>query len=110
MGVDKPSWHIFKIDTNSVRDDKVGTLLTLAVDPMSAQLFPPDEGDEVEVVDEEGDRYLAVVLHRDGIWLGLQLDWSSCVPSFQMGPLVMTYRPAPSGWALIRSASATRAA
>jgi hypothetical protein len=72
---------VFFVDMNSARGDKVGSLLTLASDPMAAQLFPPSIGETVEVVDDDGDLYLAVVEEMDGNWLGLSVKWETCIPN-----------------------------
>lgn len=73
--------HVFSVDMNAVRGDSVGALLTHTADPISAQLFPPVPGDVVEVVEHEGDRFLATVDVVDGIWVGLTIDWDTCVPA-----------------------------
>ena len=81
MAVVEPQ-HVFYVDMNALRGDKVGTLLTHATsDRVLAQLFPPAVGDTVMVVDDEGDRYLADVYRIDGLWLGLTIRWDTFVPA-----------------------------
>ncbi len=75
--VDRGLQHVFRVDMNALRGDQVGTLLTLAADPVGAQLFPPAPGDVVLAVDEDGDLYHARVDIVDGIWVGVTIDWAS---------------------------------
>ncbi len=72
---------MFSIDMNAVRGDTVGALLTHTTDPVRAQLSPPVPGDLVEVVEHEGDWFLATVVAVDGIWVGLRIHWDTCVPA-----------------------------
>jgi hypothetical protein len=64
---------------NSLRGDQIGTLLTLATDPLAALMFRPVAGDTVKVKDEEGDIYDATVDTVDDIWMGVTIDWDSRV-------------------------------
>jgi hypothetical protein len=83
--------HVFYVDMNALRDDRVGTLLTHASDPIRAQLFPPSVGDIVMVVDDEGDLYAAEVDVMDGIWLGVTIRWETLTPAVTTS----TYRSTP---------------
>jgi hypothetical protein len=79
--------HEFYVDMNALRGNRVGTLLTLAADPVGAEMFPPSPGDIVLVRDDEGDLYDARVDALDGIWLGVTIDWASRVPNSAVEPV-----------------------
>jgi hypothetical protein len=69
---------------NALEDDRIGTLLLHACDPMAAQLNPPVLGDVVAIVDDESDRWNATVIEVEDLWLGLEIDWSSWEPDIQL--------------------------
>ena len=77
MGINKPDQLTFRVDMNSLRGDQIGTLLTLATDPLAALMFRPVAGDIVKVKDEEGDVYDATVDTVDDIWMGVTINWDS---------------------------------
>lgn len=81
MDVSRNTPYVFYVDMNALKGDQIGTLLTLASDPIQAQVFPPSPGDVVLVRDDEDDLYEARVDIVDGIWLGLTIDWSAYVPT-----------------------------
>ena len=67
------SGHIprFRVDWNSLRDRRIGTLLTHSPDWLQEQIVPPSVGSVVVVIGEDGDEHFAEVTERSGIWLGL---------------------------------------
>lgn len=70
---DRPTFHV---DMNSLRGNQVGTLFKHATNSLSAVMFPPTPGDLVDVIDEDGIRYQAVVNETTDKWLGLTILWS----------------------------------
>ena len=87
MVLSRPSL-VFYVDVNAAEGDTVGCALNHATDPVQAQIFPPQPGDEVTILDEDGDRYFATVEVVDQDWIGLVVDWASCHPA---GPKLTPY-------------------
>lgn len=77
MDVSVASDHTFYVDMNSLRDDRVGTLLTLARNSVAAQMSPPSAGDFVTVYDDEDEYYLARVEKVEGNWVGVTILWDT---------------------------------